>query len=353
VLKYKWEQKMTKFKKRKFKVVILIVIIIVAIGSFYRWDRSQPNRAKQIKKVTFATVPSMVEVTSHIAYHNKYFKEEGLDIDLTFTPSGNLSLEKLLKGEFDIVTVTGTPVVHKSFIRNDFYIVGDIVHPVEHQVLARKDSGINSPSDLKGKRVGVMKGTSADFFMDSFLIFNDLNRSNLEIENILAPELPAAIEKGKVDAIFCWQPFIHKAQQKLGENAIILPSKNIHTVPWLIITMKKYAQKNPEVLKKFVRAIVKAENFLKQNKEESITIHANMSKTDKSVVSALIDNMTYDISLKHYLLVNLENQARWAIRHKYTDQNVVPDYLKYIYTDALEKVKPKSMTIIKGRQNED
>jgi len=339
---------MTEFKKRKFQVFILTAIILAGIGGYFGWDQNQGSRPKQLKKVTFATVPSMVEVTSHVAYHNKYFEEEGLDINLKFTASGNLSLEGLLKGEFDIVTVTGTPVVYKSFVRNDFCIVGDIVHPVEHQVLARKDRGINSPSDLKGKRVAVMKGTSADFFMDSFLIYNELSRNTMEVVNILAPELPAAIEKGEVDAIFCWQPFILKAQRKLGENAIILPSENIHTVPWLIITMKNYAKENPEVLEKFVKAVVKAENFLQQNREESITIHANLSKTDRGVVDALIDNMTYDLSLKHYLLINLENQARWAIRHKYTDKQEVPNYLEYIYSGALEKVKPKAVTIIQG-----
>ncbi len=234
----------------------------------------------------------------HIAYYNKYFEEEGLDIDLTFTASGNLSLERLLKGEFDVVAVTGTPVVHKSFLRNDFFIAGDVVHPVEHQVLARKDRGIRSTSDLKGKRVAVMKGTSGDFFMDSFLIYNELRRTDLEIVNILVPELPDAIERGEVDAIFCWQPFILKAQQKLGENAIILPSDHIHTVPWLFITMKTFAKENPDVLEKFIRAIVKAENFLKDNRSAAIRIHSEMSKVNIDIVDTLIDNVTYEISLE-------------------------------------------------------
>ncbi len=339
---------MTGLKEICVRTFVLMTIISAGIGIYYGCNQNQTEKVKQLKKVTFATVPSMVEVTSHIAYHNKYFEEEGLDINLIFTASGNLSLEKLLKGEFDIVTVTGTPVVHKSFIRNDFYIVGDIMHPVEHHVLARRDKGINSASDLKGKRVAVMRGTSADFFMDSFLIYNELNRADMEIVNIFAPELPDAIENGRVDVIFCWQPFILKAQQKLGKNAIVLPSENIHTVPWLIITMKHYAKENPEVLEKFIRAIIKAENFLKHNRSEAIKIHSDMSKTSITIVDALIDNRNYELSLEHYLLINLENQARWAIRHKYTDKNEVPNYLDYIYTDALEKVKPDAVTIIKG-----
>jgi len=339
---------MINLKNRYSWIFVLILIAGVIIGSYYWWNQRQKEKPKSLQKITFATVPSMVEVTSHIAYHNKYFEDEGLDVDLVFTPSGNMSLERLLNGEFDFATVTGTPVVHKSFVRDDFYIIGDLVHPVEHQVLARKDKGIKSAADLKGKKLAVMKGTSADFFMDFFLIYNELDRSDVEIVNLLAPKMPSAIEKGEVDAMFCWQPFILEAQKKLKENAIILPSKNIHTVPWLIVVRKDYARENPKVLEKFLSAIIKAEAFMRKNRGDSIRIHAEMSKTDRSTVENLIDNMTYDLSLEHYLLVNLENQARWAIRHKYTDKKKVPNFLDYIYFDALEKVKPKAVTVIRG-----
>ncbi|MCP4346624.1 MAG: hypothetical protein GY795_14000 [Desulfobacterales bacterium] len=67
------------------------------------------------------------------------------------------------------------------------------------------------------------------------------------------------------------------------------------------------------------------------------------------IVDRLLDNMHYDLSLSHQLLLNLENQARWAVRNKYTDKTTIPDYLDFIYVDELEKIKPNSVTIIKGR----
>ncbi len=339
---------MTTLARRYPGIIKLIAIVFVVSGGYSCSDQKQAEKPEVLKKMTFATVPSMVEVTSHVAYHNKYFEEEGLDINLTFTPSGNLSLERLLNGEFDIVTVTETPVVHKSFVRNDFYIVGDVVRPVEHQIVTRKDRGIDTASDLKGKRIAVMRGTSADYFLDSFLMYNGLSRSDVEVVNMLTINMPSAIEKGEVDAISCWQPFALKAQRLLGEDANILPSKNIHTVSWLIIVMKKYAKENQEAIQGFLRAIIKAEKFLKDNREESIRIHADMSKVDREIVDTLLDNMDYDLTLAHPLLMNLENLARWAIRHNYTDKAEVPDYLDYIYVDPLEKVKPKAVTLIKG-----
>jgi ABC-type nitrate/sulfonate/bicarbonate transport system substrate-binding protein len=159
---------MINLKNRYSRILVLILIAGVVIGGYYWWNQRQIEKPTSLQKISFATVPSMVEVPSHVAYHNNFFEDEGLDVNLVFTHSGNLSLERLLNGEFDFATVTGTPVVHKSFVRDDFYIIGDIVHPVEHLVLARKDKGIKSPADLKGEKLAVMKGASADSFIDFF-----------------------------------------------------------------------------------------------------------------------------------------------------------------------------------------
>ncbi len=113
--------------------------------------------------------------------------------------------------------------------------------------------------------------------------------------------------------------------------------------------MKSYAKDNPEAISRFLKALVKAEKFLQENREESIRIHAEMSEADTEVVDTLLDNMSYDLHLDHNLLLNLENQARWAIRLNYTDKKTVPNYLDIIDVDALRKIKPKSVTVITGR----
>ncbi len=328
------------------KLINFVAVFLIVIGIYSCTNQDQ--EVKEIKKIRFVTVPSMVEIASYIAYYNKYFEEEGLDIDLLFTSSGNISFEKLLNGEVDIITVTETPVVHKSFTRNDFYIIGELVGSIEHQIIARKDAGIKSVADLKGKRIAVMQGTSADYFLDSFLIYNGLSRSDIELVNLPTVEMPAAIEKGEVDVISCWQPFALNIQKLLGDNGLTMPSKNIHTVSWLIVVMKSYARKNPEAISRFLKALVRAEKFLKENRSESIRIHAEISKSDLEVVDALFNTTNYKLSLEHRLLLNLENQARWVIKHNYTDHQKVPNYLDIIYADGLKEVKPKAVTVIMG-----
>jgi len=236
---------------------------------------------------------------------------------------------------------------YTDFERGDFYIIGSIMYSYEmNLVLARRDKGINSPSDLKGKKVAVFRGTASDFFMDSFFILKGIKSSDVEIVNMDPLTMVSAIEKGEVDAIVCWQPYILNAQLKLGDNGIILLSENIiYRISWLIVTMKDYAEKNPEVLEKFLRAIVKAENFMAENREESISIHSEESGVNREIIAALWDDVIFDLSLDQALLTNLEDEARWVIKYKLTDKTEVPNYLDYVYFDALKKVKPGAVTI--------
>ena len=347
---------MASMKKRLFWIGAALVIPVLVLGGFYGCKQEQVEKPTELQKVRFSTVPFIGEAPSYVAYHNGYFEEEGLDVTLTYNPGGWMSLKNLFEGDADIITVAELPIVYScfdkkkytDFEREDFYIIGDIVYSDNfQQVVARKDKGIHSPADLKGKRVGVFRGTTLDFFMDFFFTDHRLQYSDVEVVDMDVFEMTSAIEKGDLDAIFTWQPHVLIAQKKLGDNAIVLPSKLKYTTAWLVIVMKDYAEKNPEILEKFLRAIVKAENFIKENPEEAITIHAQMSDVDRETVAALWDMVAFDLSLGEALLTQMEEEARWVIRTKRTDETEAPNLLDYIYFDALEKVKPGAITIIR------
>ena len=56
---------------------------------------------------------------------------------------------------------------------------------------------------------------------------------------------------------------------------------------------------------------------------------------------------TFSVTLEQQLLLVMEEQARWMIENRLTGRTTVPNYLNFIYPDALETVKPKSVTIIR------
>lgn len=333
-------------KVKKFLVVSLICCTIFS-GNFIFIDDSV-GQSKSSNVVRFASVPAIVEAPSHIAYQKKYFSEEGLDLSIEINPDGKTSLTHLFEGKVDIAAVMGTPVVYSSFERSDFYIIAKMEHAKIHSAVARKDSGITGTDSIKGKRVAVMLGTSAHFFLDSWLIFNQLRPSEVDLVNLNGPQAVKAITQGDVDAMFYWFPFPNKAKMALGDIVLELPSN--HHVPgsWVIIVKKDYAHKNPENIKRFLKAIVKAVDFMKKEPDVSMRIHSSVSGVDIPMVSSIFKQMEFRLCLDQELLLDLEDQARWIISYGYTVKKKVPNYLNYIYPDILKTINPEAVTLISG-----
>ena len=333
-------------KTERYMAVVFILGIVVCL-LLNGCQEKQGEPSGKLTKITFGTVPAIVEASSHVAYEKGYFKDEGRDVKLIMNPDGKTSLQMLFDGKADIVNVMGTPVVYASFDRDDFYIIGNIRHSKIHFAVARKDRGIHKASDLKGKKVAVTKETSGEFFMDSYLIYNGIAPSELEVVYMDAPTMVDAIKKGEVDAMFCWSPFPFLAEKLLGENAVVLPSETIVPGSWLVVVKKEFAREHPDILKKFLMGILKAEQFTTEHREEAISIHARVSGVDRGIVSNLFEKMKLDLCLDQALLSDLEDQARWAIRYHYTDKTQVPNYLDSIHPGPLREIKPDAVTVIK------
>ena len=114
-----------------------------------------------------------------------------------------------------------------------------------------------------------------------------------------------------------------------------------------ISSTEEFIKNNSIVVEKVVKALVEAEDFVKNNRDESINIMAKeigISKSDAENLWSEIDLIVY---LDQSLLLSLDEVARWMINNNLTDSTEVPNYLDYIYIDALEEVKPEAVTIIR------
>ena len=300
------------------------------------------------EKVTVGVSKSFVSIPVYIAQKQGFFSDEGLDVTLKEYTSGKKATQALLAGQVAISTVADMPVVFNSFKRQDFCIIATFTYSFPFiKIIARTDSGIKKGVDLKGKKVGANRGTSSHFFLGVFLIHNRLSISDVEMINIRTVDLPDALKNKEVDAISVWQPYTQKAMQLLGDNAIELPSAEIYRTTFNFAVMKIFAKEHPEILQKLLRAIDKAATFIKKDREKAQEIIAGSFNLDKKMVSAVWDDFVFGISLDQALLVSWDNIARWVIKNRLVNKSQIPNYLNYICLDALQAVKPNSITIIR------
>jgi len=328
---------------------LFVITALLVGGLFFVGCTSDKMGTKE--KVTVGIARSLLSTAVYIAQKQGFFSDEGLDVTVKEYGSGKKATQALFAGEIDISTVSDMPVVLNSFKRQDFCIFATFAYSYPFvKVIARRDKGIRTGADLKGKKVGANWGTSSHFFLGVFLIHNRLSISDVEMINIKTIDLPAALKNNEVDAISVWQLYTQEAMQLLGDNAIELPSAEIYRTTFSFAVMKRFGKEHPKILQKILRAIDKACAFIRKDREKAQEIITAIFSIDKNTVSPLLDGMEFDISLDQSLLVGWDEIARWAIANKLVDHEMFPDYLNYICPNALEAVKPESITIIGWRK---
>ena len=325
---------------------LIIIVAILICGLVFMSCKS--DKMGDREKVKVGISKSFLSIPVYIAQKQGFFSDEGLDVTLKEYSSGKKATQALFSGEVAISTVADMPVVLGSFKREDFCIIATFNYSFSFvKIIARKDSGIKKGVDLKGKKVGVNRGTSSHFFLAVFLIHNRLSISDVEMINIKTVDLPAALKNNEVDAISVWQPYTQTAMQLLGDNAVELPSSENYRTTFSFAVMKMFAKEHPESLQKFLRAIDKAAAFIRNDREKAQEIIAKSFNLDKNGVNAIWDDFVFKVSLDQSLLVSWDNIARWAIKNRLVNKKKIPNYLNYICLDTLQAVKPNSITIIR------
>jgi NitT/TauT family transport system substrate-binding protein len=214
-------------------------------------------------------------------------------------------------------------------------------------IIARKDRGIATPSDFLGKRVGFTPGSTSDYFLSSFLLYHGIEEKHVRRVAMNPGDIAEALDTGMVDAVSAWNPILRQLQKKFGSRGVIFFGESIYTEAFCVAATQEYVKKNPEVVKNVVRALIKAETFVKRHPEESRRLVAESTKTDKAIIDDTWDVFTFEVLLDQGLLVNFENQTRWVIKNRLAIRTDLPNYLDYIYDNALRSVKPEAVRIVR------
>ncbi|MBI5485209.1 MAG: NrtA/SsuA/CpmA family ABC transporter substrate-binding protein [Deltaproteobacteria bacterium] len=302
------------------------------------------------EKVTIGVAAQILSAPVIIAIENGYFKDEGLDVTVKEYDFGKLCLEAMFAGQVDLSTVAQLPVVLNSFKRDDFSVIASFNYNYDDsKIIVRKDRGINSGADFKGKTIGVPFGTSAHFFMDVYLSYGNITREGAKAVNVPAKELPAAIKEGTVDAVSVFEPYAYETTKLLRDNASRLPRIEIFKEIFNLAAMNDFSVNHPETIQKVLRAIDRAVIFAKQNRNETIAILTRKLKVDQRFLEKEWDGYSPGLSLDQSLVLSMEDQARWAINNRLTDKKDIPNYLKFIRQNTLRAVKPEAVTVIMPR----
>ncbi len=147
-----------------------------------------------------------------------------------------------------------------------------------------------------------------------------------------------------VNAWAVWDPYFYDIKKELGENVVSWHGGE--DFYFVLITKENWIKNNPAVAERFMKSLLEAEDYIKDNPEESKEFVSVRFDYDSDYIDYSWPKQEFAVILTQAMLITFEEQARWRIDHELTDATEVPNYLDYIYTDALEEVRPEAVTII-------
>ena len=115
----------------------------------------------------------------------------------------------------------------------------------------------------------------------------------------------------------------------------------------MLLTKEDWLDKNPAASERFMKSILEAEDYIKDNSEEAKEFATDRFDYESDYMDYSWPKQEFVVILEQAMLIAFEDQARWKIKNKLTDKTEVPNYLDHICLNALEEVKPEAVTIIR------
>jgi ABC-type nitrate/sulfonate/bicarbonate transport system substrate-binding protein len=332
-------------------IIILTAIAVLASAvstCFFACKRADEKPSGPPEKVTIAFAIMPEATLAQVAHAKGFLRQEGLDATVRMHPYGKRALDDLLAGNADFATVAETPVMFAIMKGKKISVIATILHSSAGiSIIARKDRGILTPGDLRGKRIGVTFGTISDYFLYAILGVNGISGNDVEVVDIKAEDMPDALGRGDIDAVSTFSPYTVLTRKKLGTGAVSFQDKDIYRWTFNVVATQEFISRNPGKVEKLLRALVGAEEFVKKNPPEAQKITANFNGLDIGIVREIWQDSDFTLTLDQPLILALEDESRWAIKGGLTDATKVPNYLDFIYIDGLNAVKPDAVMILR------
>ncbi|HTM08440.1 MAG TPA: ABC transporter substrate-binding protein [Verrucomicrobiae bacterium] len=258
------------------------------------------HAAEQPRKLRMAfTSLSGSMVPPWAAREGGYFAKHGLDVEVIATPSGVEGMNALLAGELQFLHIAGGTTVSAAVGGGDVLILATTINTFVQNLVVRPE--IENAEQLRGKALGISRfGTSIDTGARVALRHYGLvPEKDVAIVQIGSVEsIVAAMQGNRVQAGILSYPTIARAK-KLGDRVLLdIASLGVPYASTGITTTGKLLRSDPDLVQRYVTALIEAIARLKQDKPFATKVMGKYLRlNDPEMLSE-----AYDIYVQKHLL---------------------------------------------------
>lgn len=307
------------------------VVALAAIG---------PVEAEDKIRLSIGIDPSMALYL--VAKEAGIFNKHGIDAEVIQAESGGAALEMTVAGQTAGATTTELPGIRARSKGGKVVIPAVVATSGQwYGVVAGKQ--VTKPEDLVGKKVGVHKGTAAEYYYTQFVAKHNLPADKLKVIYVASQEMIPALLRGDIDAYFTWEPWLRKGVETVPGAKVLSRGGQVTGYDLLIFAyITEEMAKNRDLSTRFVRALLDTERYINENKDQASAIVARGFKLDPKFAGDLMSMIRFNVNLEARWVEALRGAGQWMLANKLIERE--PDYGAFVVPDILAGVAPDRVT---------
>ncbi|MGW2521202.1 ABC transporter substrate-binding protein [Streptomyces sp. NPDC001617] len=270
-----------------------LLLVATACGSSGGGSSSGSTSSGGVTTVKVGLIPIVDVAPLYLGEKKGFYEKQGLKLSPTLASGGAAIVPAVASGQYQFgfsnvfsLMVAQSNGVSLKAISNGVASTG-VQGKDFGATLVKKDSSIKSAKDLEGKKVAVntLKNVVELSVRESVKKAGG-DPDKVKFVEIPFDQMPAALDKGQVDAAMAVEPALTTIEDQGGRE---ISSPLVDVAPNLTVAMyftsTQYAQKNPAVVKRFQTATAQSLAYADAHPDEVRQIVATYTKVPASVLA--------------------------------------------------------------------
>lgn len=284
----------------KKNIIIGMIIIIIIVGSIVGISIVKHQKDNnELKQINVSEVTrSVFYAPQYVAINNGYFKENGIEINLTTGQGADAVMTSVLANQADIGFAGPEASIYVyNEGKEDFCQVFAQMTKKDGSFLVAKEKSDNfSWQDLKGKTViPGRKGGVPYMTLEYVLKKNGINpQSDLILDDSIKFDLMAgAFSSGTAEYVTLFEPTASLTQSEGKGYVVASVGEAAGEIPYTAYFAKKsYIQNNEDTIQGFTNAIYEGEKWVNEHSAEEIAkaIQSFFPDTDLDLLTSVLQN---------------------------------------------------------------
>ncbi len=330
-------------KTKKFLFVASGVAAAVIL-SLILWPGQPPKFSGEIERIRLGAPATESSALIFIADRKGFFKDYGLEVSIKEYEAGELAFAGMENDEVDIAAATGFVLATRSFHRKDLRGIATIAATNNIELITDRRKGIKSIEGLRGKKIGNLRGSVMEFFLEVFLEDQGVSPDQVRMVYLNPSESYNVLSENYVDAVVTFTPYSSAVREKLGAEALSWPLQEERDYYFVLTGKETFLQNHRSAAERLIRALIEAERFTREHESEAREILRTILRVGSSYVASAWQQNNFQVRLDQDLLVLMEDEAEW-FRGKFRLKTPIPNYLDVLDFSILEKVNPGRVSI--------